>query len=137
VNAVFVDTSVFLLAAGGPHPDRDPCRSFLARVQASGVRLHISVEAIQEFVSHRMRRTERVAALREIEALIASCVVHPFDEALLMRALALMASTEIRGRDAVHAAAALEAGFETLVSLDKDFDGVPGLTRVAPGDAVA
>ena len=38
----------------------------------------------------------------------------------------------LRGRDAVHAATALEHGLVTIISPDPDFDGAPGLTRIEP-----
>ena len=62
-------------------------------------------------------------------------VTHPFDDEVLARALQLMAGSTIRGRDAVHAATALQSGFDLIVSTDPDFDEVPGIRRLAPGDA--
>lgn len=38
-----------------------------------------------------------------------------------------MAGSTIRGRDAVHAATALQSGFDLIASTDPDFDEVPGL----------
>lgn len=35
-------------------------------------------------------------------------------------------SGEDRGHDAVHAATAIVAGFDQIVSVDRDFDGMPG-----------
>ena len=46
-----------------------------------------------------------------------------------------MARSHVRGRDAVHAATALDAGFDTIVSTDRDFDGIPGLTQRDPRDS--
>ncbi len=62
----------------------------------------------------------------------AACVVHAFDEAVTDRTVDLVERSTIAGRDAVHAATALEAGFTEIVSLDRDFDRVPGLTRREP-----
>lgn len=131
----FADTSVMVMAAGVEHPDREPCRAFLSRVAASDQRLHVSVEAIQEFVFHRMRRVARPAAVSEAHALAGSSVLHPFGIEVLDRALVLIADSGVRGRDAVHAATALGAGFDTIVSLDADFDQVPGLRRLSPAEA--
>jgi predicted nucleic acid-binding protein len=38
----------------------------------------------------------------------------------------------IRGRDAVHAATALAYGIDRIISPDRAFDGIPGLTRLDP-----
>lgn len=131
----FVDTSVFLMAVGSPHEDREPSRAFMARAAGAGHRLHTSVETIQEFMFHRMRRAGRAEALGDARALSRSCVLHSFDADVLDEALGLIERTDLRGRDAVHAAAALTAGFDTIVSLDADFDQVPGLRRLSPTDA--
>jgi predicted nucleic acid-binding protein len=62
------------------------------------------------------------------------CVLHPFDEVVLARALDLVMNSVLGGRDAVHAATALSLGFDHIVSADRDFDAAPGLRRIAPGD---
>ncbi len=137
MTGVFVDTSVFLLAAGGTHPDRDPCRAFLARTRDQRARLHVSVEAVQEFVFHRLCHNGAGDADAEARALADSCVLHSFDPDVLAGALELIAASQLRGRDAVHAATALAAGFSSIVSLDKDFDEIADLDRVHPGAALA
>lgn len=43
-----------------------------------------------------------------------------------------MAEGGVGGRDAVHAATALEAGISVIVSPDSDFDGIDGLSRIDP-----
>lgn len=128
----YVDTSVWLLAAGGEHPDREPCRAFLRRCAQTGDRLHAGVETVQEFLFHRMRRGPRQVAVAEARALRGSVILHPFDEPALDLALTLTESTHLRGRDAVHVAVARLAGFHQIVSLDTDFDGVHQLTRLHP-----
>lgn len=43
----------------------------------------------------------------------------------------------IRSRDALFVATALNRGIERVVSPDRHFDGIPGLTRVDPADEEA
>ncbi len=62
------------------------------------------------------------------------CFLHPFDDLVLGKALELVDTTTIRGRDAVHAATAMLAGFEEIISADQDFDDIPGLVRISPTD---
>ena len=132
----FVDTSVFLLAAGADHPLQADAKGFLQHSRQTEATLNISVEALQEFSFHRLRRVDRSQALEESEALARSVVLHPFDQDTMLRAFELMRTTPLRGKDAVHAATALLAGFSEIVSCDRDFDHVPGLRRVDPRDAV-
>lgn len=64
------------------------------------------------------------------------CVLHDVDRDVLVGALRLVSSGSLGGRDAVHAATASAAGFAAIVSPDRDFDGLVGLTRVDPVDVV-
>ena len=128
----FVDSSVFLFAVGIDDPRRDPARQFLEMAEAAGEAIHVSVEAVQEFAFHRLRRVDRTTALTETASMTESVVLHPFDLAVMDGMLRLLATTTTRGRDAVHAATALAAGFTTIVSFDADFDAVPGLRRLHP-----
>ena len=92
-------------------------------------------KASVEMLFHRTRKTARAAALTETRTVGAACELYPFDSAILTRAMDLIARhTSVRGRDAVHAATALENGIESVLSPDPAFDGIPGLTRVDPRD---
>lgn len=128
----FVDTSVFVIAAGVEHPHRDACRSFLGQASDAGWTLHISIETLQEFLFHRMRRADRRAALAAVEELAAACEVYDFDHEVWNRAIELVKGSRVRCRDAVLAATALLLGFTQIVTLDSDFDAVPDFKAVHP-----
>jgi hypothetical protein len=83
---------------------------------------------------HVRSRTE--AQSRRARAVARACALHPQDGEILARALDLAATTPIGGRDAVYAATALLAGFDAVVSPDRDFGVVAGLRRVDPADAL-
>lgn len=129
-RAVFVDTSILLLAAG-TSADQAACAHALRTWHAESVAVHLAAETVQEFVFHRRRMGDARQAIRESRALLAACVVHAMDVEVLDRGLGLMESG-LRGREAMIAATALLAGFTEIVSADSDFDGTPGLTRVDP-----
>lgn len=131
----FVDTSVLLLAVGGEHPDREASRVFLDSAVSAGQAVHASIEAMQEYLFHRMRVSERQSALRETRALLAVLHLHEVTAAVFRRSLSVVESTPLRGRDALHAATALEAGFDRIITLDRDFAQVPGLAALHPRDA--
>ena len=127
--SVLLDASVFLHALGGEHALRTPCREVLAH---RGLEFHASVELVLEVVFHRLRRVERDQAVADARLVADSCRLHDFDANVLRRALSLIAEGRVGGRDAVHAATALEAGIGVIVSSDPDFEGIPGLDRVDP-----
>ena len=132
---VFLDTAPLLFTVGDPHPDRAASRQLLAAAQRGELRLHVSAEAVQEFAHHRLRRTTRAEAVAQTRDVLALCDVHAMGGEVLRRALALLETTPLRGRDAIHAATALSQGFDHIITTDADFDAVPGLRRVAPLDA--
>ena len=129
---VFVDPSVLLLAIGGEHPLKASSRDLLSAAARGELRLHLSVKGGQEFLFHRTRRVGAAAAAREFDALDMSVVWHDFTIDVLRVARDLVARGDVRGRDAVHAATAMGAGFAAIVSADSDFDGIPGLARHDP-----
>lgn len=135
MRRLFLDTSVLLLAVGGDHPERSACRDIVTAIHAGQIDAHASVEAVQEYVHHRRRRSARTA-VQEAVSLRRMLTLHAFDEDVLDDALTLMATSAVRGRDAVHAATALRHRFDEIVSADRDFDNVQGLTRVDPAEAL-
>jgi predicted nucleic acid-binding protein len=136
VKHLFVDTATLLYATGGNHPLRQPCRALLVSAAAGAVGLHISTEAVQEYLFHRMRRVDRTAAVAQAIEVMGLCKLHPFDEAVVRRMIDVVATSEIRGRDAVHVATAQVAGFAAIVSPDTDLDRAPGLRRLSPREAL-
>lgn len=133
-EAYFLDASVLSLAAGDAHPLRGPCRELLTRGSQGQVRLHASVEAVQEFRFHRLRRVGREVTLSDSRRVAVSLTLHPFDLGVLEASFRVMELGSVRGRDALHAATAVLAGFTTIVSADRDLDGVPGLRRLDPSE---
>jgi predicted nucleic acid-binding protein len=133
-----VDTAVFAYALGGEHPLREPCRAVVAAAGSGRLDLHASVELVQELVFHRMRKIDRTAAVRQARDAATLCTLHDFDRAVLERALQLIdTAAQIGGRDAVHAATALQHGLGTIISPDPAFDQVDGLTRLPPDAALS
>ncbi|GMA33161.1 type II toxin-antitoxin system VapC family toxin [Litorihabitans aurantiacus] len=133
MTRVFLDTAVLALAVGGEHPLRTACRGYLEGAARGEIEIHVSVEAVQELLFHRMRRGGRSDAVELVRDVRELCHVHEFDDAVLARAIDLVGRSALGGRDAVHAATALGSGFAEIVTPDRDFDGVPGLRRRAPG----
>jgi predicted nucleic acid-binding protein len=134
--AIFVDTPVLLYAVGGESPWREACRALLGRVERGTLTLHMSIEAIQEAVFHRMRMADRAAAVTVARHFMALGTCHDVSTRVMDKALELISTTQLRGRDALHAATALSSGFSTLVTTDADFQGIPGLDAISPDQAI-
>lgn len=132
-RAILIDSAVAAHALGEDDPVRSACRAVMTAAADDRIRAYASVEMIQEVVHHRLRRTgDRSAATADGRDVAAVLTILPFDREVLDLSLDLIERTDVRGRDAVHAATALAYGIDTIVSPDNAFDRIPGLTRVDP-----
>jgi predicted nucleic acid-binding protein len=135
--ALLVDTAIVAYAVGGEHPLREPCQRWVLAAGRGDVELHASAEMVQEFLFHRVRKTDRRTAVRQARDASQLCVLHAFDVPVLARSMELVAASEsLGGRDAVHAATALMHGLALIVSPDPAFDGIEGLRRVDPTEDI-
>ncbi len=132
---MFVDTAVLAYALGGQHQLREPCRLLLQSAATGRLRLHASVEMLQELLFHRMRKVARDRALDEAADVAILCELHEFDQRVLDLMMELIKTVDhLGGRDAVHAATAVRVGVARIVSPDQGFDAIPGLRRIDPLD---
>lgn len=139
MTRVLVDTAVFAYALGAQHPYREPCRSIVAGAARRILRLEASADMLQELAHVRLRRTgDRAVAADDARDAAALCELHEVRPDDALRALALFRdSPALSARDAVFAAIAIGRGIPALLSPDRDFDSIPGLTRVDPADRAA
>lgn len=133
------DTSIFVYARGAEHEYRKPCRA-VVRLAGQGVLAgEGSVELVQEY-AHILRRRglDGVDVREQARDVAALCLLHDFAEEDLRLALNLAATHQkLRVRNAVHAATALRRGISVILSTDHDFDGITGLERLDPHDAMS
>jgi uncharacterized protein len=139
VGSIFLDTAVPMYASGAASGLLEPCTEVMEAVVSGRLKAYASVEVIQEFVFHRLRRsgdrTRSVADGRDLSEVV---TILDFDVAVLHGALELIEQLpSMRGRDAVHAATALVFGPPVIVTPDRAFDGVPGLRRLDPVELAA
>ncbi len=137
---IVLDTTVLVYAVGDDHALRDPARAIVQAVEDGLIQATTTVEAIQELVHVRARRTGRAdaAAVGRAYATLLSPLLQPSEESLLA-GLRLFERDETLGAfDAVLAATAIEQKAEALVSADRAFAGVRGLRWVdLAGDELA
>lgn len=105
-----IDTNVMMYDSGDEHPLREPCARIIALIAEGRLEAMTTPEAIQEFAYIYARRRGRQAAVR-----IANQYV------------------ELLGAfDAILAAVALDTKYATVVSADRAFATIPGITHVFP-----
>jgi len=133
----FLDTNVFLYAAGAPHPQREACAAILQRVAAGTLDATVNSEVLQEILHVLSRRGRRKAATTlagHVAALFPDLLPVTRDDVL--EACKMIArDPTLPVRDAVHAATMLRNGLRRIVSVDHDFDRIPGIMRIDPSSA--
>jgi len=130
---IVLDTTVLVYAVGVDHPLREPSRQLVAAIGAGTLSATTTVEVIQELAHVRARRLDRNDA-----AQLASDYTRLLGPLLLVTEQHLRSGLDLWKRhsalgcfDAVMAAAAMSSG-ATLVSADKAFGRIRGLTHRMP-----
>jgi len=130
----FIDSNIPMYVAGRAHPHKEPATAYLRRVARRRVRAVSDVEVLQEILHryHYLRELEKGFQVFQTFVMIVP-VIHPvrLEDMLDARSL-LEKHTALKPRDAVHAAVMLRRGIRTIVSYDRDFDEVPGISRIEP-----
>jgi hypothetical protein len=131
---VFIDTAIFMYAAGSDHSLRAPCRTVLARVVRGEIAGVTSAEVIQELV-HRYLSIRRVDAAVSVarEVLGSFGPVVQIDHAIVARLPELVTRYPgLTTRDLVHVATCIEEGITDIVTPDRGFDRIREIRRIAP-----
>lgn len=131
---VFLDTAVFMYAAGAAHPLRAQCQAIVTAAGRGDLDATTSAEVVQE-VLHRFSGTERAAdgARLARSILTAFRPVLALDQAVATRTVALSERyPAATARDLVHVAACLEHRIARVVTPDRDFDAYDEVTRIDP-----
>lgn len=139
-HVLTIDTNVLMYDAGDDHPLRAPSQRIIQLIADGELQAMTTPEAIQEFAYIFARRRGRRAAVRlaaEYAELLAPLRLTEAEH--LETGLQLWSDNEQLGAfDAVLAAVALDTKYATIVSADRAFAAVPGLTHVYPdADGVA
>jgi predicted nucleic acid-binding protein len=132
---IVLDTTVLVYAVGDDHALREPARAIVDRVERGEVQATTTAEAIQEFVHVRARRRDRrdAAALGRAYAELLSPLLQASEDDLVQGLRLFERYEQLGAVDGVLAATALGAGADSLVSADRAFAGVRGLTFVDLG----
>lgn len=129
---IFVDANVPMYLVGAPHPHKVDAQRLLERAVAERQRLVTDAEVFQEIL-HRYTAIGRRDAIGPAFEALRSIVdeILPVDWEAVNRARELVtAHVNMSARDALHVAIMERRGVELIMSFDKGFDSVPGVTRL-------
>jgi predicted nucleic acid-binding protein len=135
----FLDTNVFMYAAGRDHALKAPCVAVLRRVAREELEVLTNAEVLQEILYRygAIGELQRGLHLARLAVDQVGGEVLPVTLADMRRAFDLVGryGTAITCRDAVHAATMLSNGLTHLISADSHFDVIEGIARLDPQKA--
>ncbi len=135
----FLDTNIFMYAAGREHPLKAPCVAVLRRVAREELDVVTNTEVLQEILYRygAIGELQRGLHLARLAVDQVAGEVLPVTLADMLGAFDLVDRyrSEITGRDAVHAATMLNNDLTHIISADRHFDAIEGITRLEPQKA--
>ena len=129
-----LDTNIFVYARGRPGPYKDACAQIIRSVDGAPEAYGIDVEVLQEIMDVYTRRGERAFMARLVGEVLATFPEpFPITRREIEEAAGVIGGyRRLTPRDAIHAAVVMTYDLEGIVSADKSFDQVAGITRFDP-----
>lgn len=129
---ILVDSNIPMYLVGAEHPHKVDARRLLERAVAEKRRLVTDAEVLQEIL-HRYVAIDRRDAIQPCFEVLLEVVddVLAVDLKIVEGARDIVIGhPDLTARDAVHVAVMREHGIEHILTFDRHFDGLPGVTRV-------
>ncbi|MBI5653821.1 MAG: type II toxin-antitoxin system VapC family toxin [Chloroflexi bacterium] len=135
-ETIFLDTNIFMDAAGTPHAYKDACVRILSDVETGVLTTVVNTETLQELLYRYYHINLADKGLRLCRDILAyPLTILPITESDIRLAIDLFdthRNAGLKPRDALHAATMKNNGIARLISSDKDFDRLDFLTRTDP-----
>jgi len=135
MNKAFIDTNIFIYAAGAESPHKAPALKLLKRIAAGELEACSDTEVLQEILYRHWHLKDYEKGIRICEeASIIIPQILSITREDLSSAMDLLRQTsfKIQPRDAIHAAVMLNHGVKLILSYDHHFDLVMGIKRIEP-----
>ena len=128
---ILVDSNVPMYLVGAEPRNKSAARSLLEGAIEAGERLVTDAEVLQEIL-HRYVAIDRREAIEPCTAALLGVVdaVFPVELDDVRRASAIVRSSRLSARDALHLAVMQRRGITRIMTFDRAFDGLPGIARL-------
>jgi len=132
----FLDTNVFIYAAGRESDYKASCTQILADIVRGGLLAATSAEVCQEimYVYHRRKRPDLAVEVVE-RVLRMPLTILPVGKVETELAVTIYREKQPAGlspRDAIHAAVMRQNGIRQIISTDPHFDAIDDIERIDP-----
>ena len=129
---IFVDSNIPMYLVGAAHPNKELARHLVERAIVDGERLVTDAEVLQEILHRYVAVNRRDAIGPAFDAILGIVdAVLPVERSDVERARNLLATPNLQARDAIHVAIMQRHDVNRVLSFDRAFDDVPGLTRIS------
>jgi predicted nucleic acid-binding protein len=129
---ILIDSNVPMYLVGTPHPHKADAQRLLESAIAAGERLVTDAEVLQEIL-HRYVAIDRRDAIQPTFDALLGVVDEVLDVRLadVDRAKTIvLGRRSLSARDAIHVAVMEREGIDRIMTFDRGFDAMPGLTRL-------
>jgi uncharacterized protein len=129
---IFVDSNIPMYLIGADHPHKTDAQRLLERVIVAGEALVTDAGVFQEIL-HRyvaIDRRDAIAPAWEVLTSITDQVAAIDIDDVTSARDQVLAGSAVSARDAIHVAVMRRLGCTRILTFDRGFDAVPGVTRV-------
>lgn len=134
---IFIDTNIFMYAAGEEHPNKEPSIKVLDLIAMDEIQVAISVEVVQEILhryTHLDKKSQGISLARKIVALVDRVYgVEPTD---IEDTIEILDKYDVSSRDAIHIAVCENRDIDEICTYDRHFEKVNSLTVKKPEDLI-
>jgi predicted nucleic acid-binding protein len=128
---ILIDSNIPMYLVGGEHPNKAAARNSLELAIAARERLVTDAEVLQEILHRYVAINRRDAINPATEALLAVVdEVLPVEQTDVDLARRIVLTSHLSARDAIHLAVMQRRGIGEIMTFDRAFDGLPGITRL-------
>ncbi len=132
-SSFYLDSNIFIYAAGKEHPLKKACVSIIDAVTKDNLVAYTSAEVFQEILYRYFALDKRVEGIELCRQGLVICEILPVTSDDIKKTLPLcQAYPFLNSRDALHAAIMINHRISTIISADKHFDRLGEIKRVDP-----
>ncbi len=132
---IFLDTNIFMYAAGDQHPNKDHSIRILELVAMDEIQTVINVEVIQEILhryTHIGKKSEGIKLAEYVLYLMDT--IYSVESIDIKEAIKILNKYDVTSRDAIHAASCKNRGIREICTYDRHFDDIKFLTMIKPAE---
>lgn len=132
----FLDTNIFMYAAGKPHKYKQPCIEILSKTESGGINAIVDTEVFQEIIYryHHIdladKGTDLAWSIMDIGIDILPVTKKDIEVSLYY--YLKYRKDGITPRDMIHVATMLNSDTAKIISVDKHFDVIEEVERIDP-----